>query len=408
MNAPVSLLDACSDCFVRIGRDGRLTHANAVARGIFGWADGSSPRPHWLDHVTGGIAALPQRSFVRTLLRAQRWEGECTLRVLDGQSRAFQVLAVAEQDETGRRVAWSLLIRDVEGPGSAFQRMQRQAAILQAVGDAIPATVVVVDRNARYRFANSGFERYCGRTREQIIGQRVEDILGEQEVARRRPYMTKAYAGDTADFVLDYPSEQGTRWLALTCIPIKVDGVVDGFVGISRDVTRDRRERDRLIHLAERDALTGLLNRAGLERCLERLSNEVHAEALALLYVDLDRFKPVNDTHGHLAGDKLLQQFAQRLLQSLRNSDVAARVGGDEFVVVLPGVSDHAQAQRVADKVRAAASEPFAIDGAALCVTASVGMAVGLDTSVGWRDLVARADAMMYRAKTGGRDNSVA
>ena len=127
------------------------------------------------------------------------------------------------------------------------------------------------------------------------------------------------------------------------------------------------------------------------------------AGAVALLFVDLDHFKPVNDRHGHLVGDRLLQLFAQRLADSVRATDVVARLGGDEFTILLSGVSDAALAMRVADKVLAAAREPFVLDGCSLTVSASVGVALGLQPQAGWRDLVARADAMLYRAKAQGR-----
>ena len=179
-------------------------------------------------------------------------------------------------------------------------------------------------------------------------------------------------------------------------------------VGISQDVTREHRERDRLVHLAERDPLTGLLNRAGFERSLERLMYAGQADTVALLYIDLDHFKPVNDRHGHMAGDRLLQLFAQRLAESVRTTDVVARLGGDEFTILLSGISDPAQAVRVADKVLAAAQAPFVLDGCTLNVTASVGIAFGLQPQAGWRELVARADAMLYRAKAEGRGRAVA
>jgi diguanylate cyclase (GGDEF)-like protein/PAS domain S-box-containing protein len=280
---------------------------------------------------------------------------------------------------------------------------QRQMQVLRAITEAIPATVVIVDSQGRYRFVNSAFERYVGRTGEQILGRTAAEVLGAEEVARRKPYMLKAYGGESVDFTLDYPGPDGTRWLALSCIPLKVDGVVDGMVGISQDVTAQRREEERLTHLAERDPLTGLLNRAGFEQRVERKVYVGEGATLALLYVDLDHFKPVNDRHGHLAGDRLLQLFSRRLHEAVRASDVVARLGGDEFAILLSGVRDGATAQAVADKVLAAASAPFDLDGVQVGVSASIGVAFAAHPERGWRELVARADQLLYRAKAAGR-----
>lgn len=398
------LLERSSDCLVQLDARGFISFTNAAARAELQWPEqDAGPRLHWGDLLERQGVRQPGRALLRALRRHGLWEGELLLN-LGGRSHVpFHVLASVHAGESEQGARYSALLRNLTAERRDRQQLQRQADILQAITEAIPATVVVVDGEGRYRFANQAFERYCGLTREQIIGRRAIEVLGADEIERRKPFMLRAYKGETVEFVLDYPGEQGTRWLALSCIPLKVDGMVDGFVGISQDVTREHLERDRLVHLAERDPLTGLLNRAGFERSLERLMYGGQADAVALLYIDLDHFKPVNDRHGHLVGDRLLQLFAQRLVESVRATDVVARLGGDEFTILLAGVSDPAQAVRVADKVLAAARAPFVLDGCTLGVTASVGIAFGLQPQAGWRELVARADAMLYRAKAQGR-----
>jgi diguanylate cyclase (GGDEF)-like protein len=122
-----------------------------------------------------------------------------------------------------------------------------------------------------------------------------------------------------------------------------------------------------------------------------------------LLYIDLDHFKPVNDELGHQAGDHLLQMFAQRLGEVVRSSDTVARLGGDEFVILLPGAGNNGAAEAVARKVLAAASRPFDIDGHSVCVSASIGVAALAHPDEGLRELLARADMLLYRAKAAGR-----
>jgi len=398
------LLERSSDALVQIDAQGFISFTNAAARAeLQGSGHPSDARLHWSELLDRQGIPPPVGAMLRALRRRGLWEGELLLR-LGGRSQVpFHVLVTAHPGDSGRGARHSALLRNLSAERRDRQQVQRQADILQAITEAIPATVVVVDSDGRYRFANQAFERYAGRTRDQIIGRRAIEVLGVEEVERRKPYMMRAYAGESVEFVLDYPGEQGTRWRALSCIPLKVDGVVDGFVGISQDITRERSERDRLVHMAERDALTGLLNRAGFERSLERLMFADDADRVALLYIDLDHFKPVNDRHGHLMGDRLLQQFSQRLMESVRSTDVVTRLGGDEFTILLAGIADPAQALRVADKVLAAAQDPFVLDGCTVSVSASVGIALALQPKAGWRELVARADAMLYRAKAQGR-----
>jgi diguanylate cyclase (GGDEF)-like protein len=126
-----------------------------------------------------------------------------------------------------------------------------------------------------------------------------------------------------------------------------------------------------------------------------------------MLYIDLDHFKPVNDTMGHETGDRLLQLFAHRLSETVRSSDVVARLGGDEFAILLGGVRSIELAETVADKVLAAASRPFDIDGHDVRVSASIGVAVMKPEDAGLRELLARADGMLYKAKAAGRGRQV-
>lgn len=158
--------------------------------------------------------------------------------------------------------------------------------------------------------------------------------------------------------------------------------------------------------MARFDALTGLLNRSEfmfqLEQSYERIAD--HGGKLALLFVDLDHFKPVNDGYGHATGDELLRHVARRLQSVLRSSDLVARIGGDEFTVVLDRVSDAREAERIAEKLINVLSEPFAFNGLSLTVTASIGVALGPVDGSSLHDLINAADQAMYRAKANGRN----
>ena len=298
----------------------------------------------------------------------QRFEYED---LVDGATRRFDIQLIPDIDVDGSVRGFFYIGLDITDRANAeralrtlTQEAQAQSDILRLLTEAIPATVVVVGADGRYRFANGAFERYCGRPRDRISGHTAVDVLGAAEVARRRPYMKRAFAGESVTFALDYATPEGTTWLELSCIPLQLAGHgVDGFVGIAQDITSQRREQDRLTALSQRDALTALLNRAGFEQFFGRLSDSGQGAALGLLYIDLDRFKPVNDQHGHAVGDRLLQAVARRLAGLVRPTDAVARLGGDEFVILLADVGALAHCDAVADKVVAAVGAPFDVDG---------------------------------------------
>ena len=194
------------------------------------------------------------------------------------------------------------------------------------------------------------------------------------------------------------------EWLKISVVPDR-HGKPHRFVALFSDVTERKQQEERVWRQANYDGLTGLPNRQLLADRLERAIAQAHRRhaEVALLFVDLDRFKPVNDTHGHAVGDELLRQVARRLGSILRDEDTVARVGGDEFVVVLPDLRDGEAPGRAAEKIVAALAEPFRVDAHVLDISCSVGIALyprDADTAA---TLIDRADGAMYAAKQAGR-----
>ncbi|MEJ7688588.1 MAG: GGDEF domain-containing protein [Variovorax sp.] len=173
-------------------------------------------------------------------------------------------------------------------------------------------------------------------------------------------------------------------------------------------MTTQKREERRLLQLASLDALTGLGNRAAFERQLSEALERcrIHRSLMALLYLDLDHFKQVNDSWGHPVGDALLKAVAERLSQAKRTTDFAARLGGDEFVVVLEALGSAGAASRVADAILRAMARPFVIDGRIVQVSASVGVAFCDHERHSGEQLIRLADEMLYQAKGAGRNNA--
>jgi len=210
------------------------------------------------------------------------------------------------------------------------------------------------------------------------------------------------------DFEYCYINDAGAkRYVSISGEPVfDEDGRFVGYRGIAKDLTERKQIDDRIQHMAQFDALTNLPNRTLLHDRLDLTINLAKREQreFALLYLDLDRFKPVNDKHGHDAGDQLLRMAADRIRYLLRESDTVARIGGDEFVVLQPTVIRREDAEEVAQKIIVALTSPFMLDGIGekICIGVSIGIALFPQDGLVGDDLLKSADAAMYKSKQAG------
>jgi diguanylate cyclase (GGDEF)-like protein len=196
-------------------------------------------------------------------------------------------------------------------------------------------------------------------------------------------------------------------WEEASISPIKDDqGTITHFVALKEDITERKRSEQVIWHQAHHDHLTGLANRQLFRQRLETgiAQSDEGGHTLALLFVDLDKFKPINDRLGHDAGDTLLQEVARRLESCLRDTDTAARLGGDEFAILLPTLNGRDGAEVVADKVLSRLAEPYRLAGEAVGISASVGIALYPDGAHNAETLLQFADTAMYTAKAAGRN----
>jgi diguanylate cyclase (GGDEF)-like protein/PAS domain S-box-containing protein len=210
------------------------------------------------------------------------------------------------------------------------------------------------------------------------------------------------------DLELSRPDESGkTVWIAVSGEPIfDSSGAFKGYRGVGKEISERKKDEEHIQFLANHDALTSLPNRALFSEMLNLAIHNAHRyeRGFAVLFIDLDRFKIINDTMGHDAGDKLLKEMGTRLSETVRSSDVVARLGGDEFVVLVQEVSEAKQVDAVARKILAALAEPLAMQGQECRVTASIGICMYPTDAQDEKALMKNADIAMYRAKEDGKN----
>jgi len=282
---------------------------------------------------------------------------------------------------------------------------------LRVIFDNIADIVYLLDvEDDGYRFVavNPPFLEATGLSEDRVVGRRVEDVIPEPSLGEVLAHYGSALESGQPVFWEEetrYPA--GIRYGEVMVAPVRdASGRCTQLVGTVHDVTERHATEERLHRLAHHDALTGLPNRRGIYESLENemRAMQEHGGSVALLYLDVDRFKHVNDTLGHLAGDEVLRCVADRILRCTRARDTVGRFGGDEFGIVAPISAQPGDASLLAAKLMEALKHPLRIDDQEIVVTSSIGIAVcPADTSV-TETMVRYADTAMYHAKAAGRN----
>jgi diguanylate cyclase (GGDEF)-like protein/PAS domain S-box-containing protein len=267
--------------------------------------------------------------------------------------------------------------------------------------------IIVVDANAEILYESPAVERVLGYKPEARVGTNALATIHADDAARVVEILTYV-RGNPGEFrTLEFRvrhADDSWRWLEVTVTNLLDDPSVGGIVGNYRDVTERKILEAQLAHQASHDALTSLANRVlfrdRLEHALAR--GERHREPVAVLFLDLDDFKRVNDSLGHSAGDEMLVAVAERLRSRLRQSDIAARFGGDEFAILLEDASA-LEAEVTAKRILEVLAPPFEVQGRLLTAPASIGIAIADNGETGPEELLREADVAMYAAKAPGK-----
>lgn len=405
--------------------EGLCTYTNAAYRMISGLTSEQALGMNWImvihpDDLQRVLAELrdctPTTASFHTEFRFLRSDGEAiwtrvNIAALYGGADDETDMhgRVLTFEDIGTRKSADLALREAEV--ALYEEKERAQVTLNSIGDAVLVTDIL------------GKVTYMNLVAEEMTGWSCEEALGRplSEVFKIIDSKTRQVGADPARHAI---AEDRIVGLAADCMLIRRDGFesliedsaapihdrigrVTGAVIVFHDISQSQTMVRKMTHQARHDYLTGLPNRALLR---ERLSQAIglaqrHDKQVALLFADLDSFKHINDSLGHLIGDQLLQMAAGRLVACVRTTDTVCRQGGDEFVILLAEIEHPQDASKVAEKLQAAFAAPQLIDGKEIHLTMSIGISLYPDDGDDMDDLMHNADAAMYQAKASGRND---
>ncbi len=341
---------------------------------------------------------------VARVLKGEKVEYVRPMTLPNGERRFIEVNLIPHFDERARMVGAFVLITDItrhqEAERAIRDSEERMRKFAAATNEGI-----FFHKNGVLTDVNEALLAISGHTREELIGRNTLEFVAPEWVEAATEYMR----GEREDpYEIELVRKNGRR-VAVEIVAKSVRSKDEvSRMGVLRDITARKHAEARIQYLAHHDMLTGLPNRAYLT---ERLTTILalarrHGTLVAIMFIDLDNFKTVNDSLGHHVGDVLLQQVATRIKEVLREADMVSRLGGDEFLAILADFAAPDDAAKVAEKLLQVISAPIELEGRAVCANASIGISVFPRDGDNADDLIRHADAAMYSAKERGRGHS--
>lgn len=406
-----AVLENAQDAYVSIDQDGLIAHWNRQAEVTFGWTrDEAIGRRLEETIIPAAYREAHRRGVERYLAHGEakvlnkRIELNAIRR--DGSIFPVEVRISPLPAQTGH---WfCAFLHDISERKHHEEALRATQQQLHTIANNLPIQIAYVDAQRTVRFINDTYRIDTGLTPEFALGKKLDELLKSPFYEDVLPHITQALSGERVVFETKTHFWRKERIWSTVYIPDFIDDAVVGFYIMSQDITARKEIEYSLHHKATRDALTGLPNRAALLERLHTAAQRMHrsGEKYALFFLDLDGFKAVNDQYGHESGDNVLKQFAKRLTDSVRNTDLVARLAGDEFVILVEALqSGSSVAEKVGEKILQAMQNPFAVNGIDIVLGVSVGLCMCQpDTKSEAEQLLAFADQAMYEAKRRGKN----
>ena len=356
--------------------------------------------------------AILKEAIERTLTQGESFDLE--LPFITAKGNHLWVRSIGNADRVdGQIVRLYGIFQDNTEHKKAEEALKNSEERLRQITDVAPILLAEVDKELCYRFVNSRYSELFGLSPEAFYGQHVRKIIGEQAFAQARPYMLQALAGQPVEFEIELQETPwGRKVMAVRYAPMRDGaGQVTGFVAAVTNITERKQAEEEIKQLAFYDPLTQLPNRRLLlDRLQQALATSVRSRLHgALMFIDLDNFKILNDTLGHDKGDQLLQEVASRTIACVRECDTVARLGGDEFVVMLTGLDGDPEAatvhtQKVGGKILDRLNQVYCLSSHERYCSASIGITLFFGQNTTPDELLKQADIALYQAKNAGRN----
>jgi diguanylate cyclase (GGDEF)-like protein/PAS domain S-box-containing protein len=387
-------------------KDRQIVRTNNALAKLLGTYTSSIINKPWLEAIrtsSGGADILDE--VVEKLTIHSTYETELKLLKEDGTSFWCRISArAASSESTASGIIFSF--KDASGSREQDDELRKAAVVFEASSDAI----MVLDADGLVRMVNTAFTKMTGFTENDIIGKSPRLLRGNRKDENRYDAMWQTvlkkghWRGEL--WRRKKSGETYPEWTSVTAVKDSNDQVLE-YVIIGSDMSDRKYAEDRILYQANFDQLTNLPNRNlfmdRLHQSLQRVQRD--NTVLALLFIDLDRFKNINDSLGHSAGDKLLKKVSEEMRKAIRESDTIARFGGDEFAVILSPIYGPKNASRVAQALLEVLANPIDLDGYKAIIGASIGISLYPSDGTTEEELVKNADTAMYRAKESGRNN---
>ena len=383
---------------LRLDGDHRVDFCNSAGRAWLGIApvapaQAQAQAMHLAD-AAGPVLYAQWRPMLERALAGERMEFDCVA-LLQGQARSLRMVCMPDRTHDGA-------VRGVVMLGSDITELKAGERRMETIAANSPALLALVDCDQRFSYSNGHGDAAPGIDADRMVGRTVQEVYGGTVYSLLESQVQAALAGEEVQF--DYSVDQGgeRRVLHNTYLPERdAAGRVTGFIMLTDDVTVFKEAEQKLCRLARFDALTGLPNRSHLcERLTDALRRgDRSGRALALIRMDITRFREINDVLGHLGGDAVLKEVAARLVRSCRTTDTAARLGDDEFVILIEGLAEPDESRLVAAKLMETMSRPFEVAGGAHHLAVTLGVALRHGEAVDADTLLRQAGDALRQAK---------
>lgn len=406
-----SLVKSASDGILTL-RDGVITSTNRKALEMFGYAEGE------MDGLAVENLSPPLQPGGRSSGEMAR---ELVTRALGGEAQNFEWVHLRKDggeffcevslnrfDAHGETFL-TAVVRDVTSRRRTQAELERERAHLKMLFEGSPNAMVLLSPEGRILDVNPAFERMFGLSGKDVIGEYNRNLIVPEDLAAESEsfYRVIRSGSPVAKETVRKARDGSLIPVSVLGYPIVIGGAIEGIYYIYEDITERKTFEQQLTHQAFHDALTGLPNRSlfmeRLSRAMERGKRRPNYN-FAVLLLDLDRFKRINDSLGHLAGDSLLKGIARRLETCLRSVDTVARLGGDEFAVLLEEFSSSREVIQVAGRISEVLDKPFSIAGNEVYCGASIGIVLKTQGYANPEDILRDSDIAMYRSKESGKD----